>query len=77
MRVLLTRHVGYLILYQLQKFMNGTISESADNTPSKITESSASTASIWDEIQSTDFPNPSPVHPTLATTINLAKQIYL
>jgi hypothetical protein len=44
-------HVGYLmLLYQLQKFMKGKMLDSADNTLRRITESSASTASIlrWD-----------------------------
>jgi len=40
-------HVGYLmLLYQLQKFMKGKMLDSADNTLRRITESSASTASI-------------------------------
>jgi hypothetical protein len=64
-----------MLLYQLQKFIKGKILDSADNTLSRITESLANTASISDETQSTHFPNPLPVHSTLAMNTNLAKQI--
>jgi hypothetical protein len=53
--------------------MMGKISDSADDTLSGMKESSANRASVWEETQSTDFPNPLPVHSTLAMNINLAK----
>jgi len=53
--------------------MKGKILDSADNTLSRMTESTANTAGIRDETQITDFPNPLSVHSTLAMNINLAK----
>jgi hypothetical protein len=71
-------HVGYLkLLYQLQKFMKGKISDSADDTLSRITESSANTASISDETKARISQIHLPVHPTLAMNMKWAKQIYL